>query len=338
MILNNYKYLFCDGSYYLKKSVFISWKNWIDSGKTTTFSEPLVARMMMYSINKAMKELGGADKAFIVWDQWDSNIKGYYITHILKSKYKDDREWVTKDDAEKEGLTDEEKQAILDKSAMFDMQVKAKRWIIENLGKVGLPSIRYPGYECDQLIYVYAALLFNDNKKSVIASSDSDWSYIITPNCDHCKVGVRGKSATLITYNDFITSEIPEDLLGKISLYDWKSYYDSIEGSHNNMRRSRRDNFDTKFIIHNIVTRNDYTGIEDPELFKLQYSTFNLSDYPNFNRILKEFPDKLKLGSLMNEDEFVKFSEESKLGVSKSWYSKFINSLDYKLYDNDQHI
>lgn len=336
MILNKYKYLFVDGSYYMKKCNFIAWNNWIKSDKKESYSETDVARMMIYSINKVMKEMNGADKVFILWDQWASDIKGYYATNILKGQYKDDREWITKESAEAADVSEEEKQKLLDKSIMYDMQIKSKRWIIQNLGNLGIPSIRYSGYEADNLIWIYSSLLANDNKLSAFASSDTDWKYLATtPNTNVYKVGVRGATSQLITYEDMI-KEIPEDLIGKISLYDWKSYYDSIEGSHNAMRRTRRDRFDTKFIIQNLVEKEDYTGIEDIDLFRLQYSTFIIEKFPNFQKIVSEFPDKMKLGKIMSISEFSDFSKDSSLGISDKYYENFIGRLDHKLYNYEK--
>lgn len=336
MILNKYRYLFVDGSYYVNKCNFVIWKNWINSEKKESYTEADVGRLMIYSINKLIKEIDGVDKVFILWDQWGADIKGYYATNILKGAYKDNREWISKEDAEKAAekpeVSEEEKQSLLDKSVRYEMQTKSKKWIIDNLGGLGIPSIRYYGYEADNLAWIYSSILATSNKVSAFASSDSDWRYLGTSPGTHVyKIGVKGTKSQLITYDEMI-KEMPENLIGKISLYDWKSYYDSIEGSHNAMRRTRRDRFDTKVIIQNLVEREDYTGIEDVDLFRLQYSTFKIELFPNFHKIVSEFNDKIKIGRIMSIEEFEKFNKDTGLGISNKYYQEFTDRLDSKLY------
>lgn len=336
MILNKYKYLFVDGSYYLKKSNFIAWNNWLKSDKKDSYTVGDVSRMMIYSINKVMKEMNGVDKVFILWDAWAADIKGYYTTHILKGNYKDSRVYVTEEDAQKEDLTNEERQKILDEAYRNEMQRKSKAFIIDNLGNYGIPSIRYFGYEADNLIWIYSSMLAQPgSKKSAFASSDADWGYASTnPYSDFYKVGIRGAESKLIVYEDMI-KEIPEELTGKISLYDWKAYYDSIEGSHNDMRRTRRDRFNTAFIIQNLIEKEDYTGIEDIDLFRLQYSTFRIEKFPNFQKIINEFNEKMSTGKLPTAQEFKKFSDDNGLGISERYLSSFIDRLDPKLYSHE---
>lgn len=332
MILNKYRYLFVDGSYYLKKNSFISWNNWIKSGKTSSFTHLDISRMMMYSINKVMKEMNGADKVFILWDAWSAEVNGYYTTSILKGNYKDGRVYVTEKDADNPDLSEEEKQKVLDEAYKNKIQKEAKSFMIDNLKNLGIPSIRYWGYEADSLAFIYSSILASSDKRSAFASADGDWGYNVTnPNCDYYKIGVRGAPSKLVTYNDMI-KEIPSDLLGKVSLYDWKAYYDSLEGSHNDMRKTRRDKFDTKFIIQNLVEREDYTGIENIDLFRLQYSTFKIERFPNFNKIIDEFNSKILEGSIFNIEEFRDFMSSNNLGISESWYTRFSDSLDHNLY------
>lgn len=332
MILNEHRYLFVDGSFMLKRHNFMESKDWINSDRDDSkYTAANVARRFMYSVNKLGQEVGGVDKIFILWDMWDGG-NGYYTTQILKGKYKDSRKFETKEDAEKPDLTEEEKREILDNAKRNEMQIESKRFIINHLGDYGMPSIRYGGYEADNLVWVYSSMLAFSDKTSVFSSSDGDWKFNGTSPSTHVyKVGMRGGKSEMFKYDQMVT-EIPEDLRGKVSLYDWKAYWDSLDGSHNDMRKTRRDRVDTASIIENIVLRNDYSGIEDLELFKSQYSTFRVDQFPGFQRIIDEFPEKMKSGTFKSLSEFREFSDKSGLGISDSWYTKFTDRLDPMLY------
>ena len=70
----------------------------------------------------------------------------------------------------------------------------------------------------------------------------------------------------------------------------------------------------------------------DLDLFKLQYSTFKVDQFPGFQRIIDEFPEKMKSGSLKPLAEFKEFNDKFGLGISDSWYTKFTDRLDPQLY------
>lgn len=333
MILNKYRYLFIDGSFYVKKNNYILWKKWIESGKVAKYDEGEVIRMMLYSLNKLINEIGGTDKAYILWDSWSADVKGYYRTDILKGLYKDNRTYVSEDDLKKPDLTEEDKEALKDELIKSDVQRKAKSAMIDLLGNYGVPNIRYYGYECDDLVWIYSSMLANDTKRSAFASSDSDWSYLgTTPNTDVYKIGVRGAKSELITYDDML-NKMPEKLKGIVSLYDYKAYYDSIEGSHNNMRRTRKDHANTDDIILELVKDEDMRNLKDPDLFRLQYSTFKVERFPGFNKIIEEFNSKMKMGKVPTLDEAMKFSNDLGMGISVGWMTKFINKFDSNLYE-----
>lgn len=331
MDFNKYRYLFIDGSFMLKRHNYMESKSWIDSGRDdSTYTVGNVARRYIYSLNKLARDIGGADKIITLWDMWDGG-NGYYSTQILKGKYKDSRVYETEEDANKPDLTDEERRKILDNVKRNSMQTESKRFIINNLGSFGFPSVRYSGYEADSLSYIYSSILAFSDKPSCIASSDGDWGYNVSPKVHFCKVGMRGNETKVFTYNE-LSKDIDEDIVGKVSLYDWKSYYDSIEGSHNDMRRTRRDNFNTRNIINNIILRGDYSGIEDMDLFNLQYSTFKIERFPGFNRIIDEFNSKLNLGKIASLEEFKLFNNDNNLGISDKWYNSLSDRLDHSLY------
>lgn len=332
MIENKYKFIILDGSYLLSKCNFAISNIESGGGNPNDYNVGAVLRMIFFSINKMMRDDISSDKIIVVYDAWGAN--GYHRANILKGAYKDDRVYVTENDITDEAtkdLTEDEIKNLKFKAKQNKIKQEVKKIMIDEFHNIGIPCYRYWSWEADDVAFIWSTLLATDSKKSVIVSRDSDWGYSINPNVDFYKMKVGNNPASTKYYSEMI-SEVPEDLRTSISLYDWKGMYDSLEGSHNSMRQTRKSREKTCNIIKRLITNEDYTGIEDVDLFRLQYSTFKIERFPDFNKIINEFESikyKGHIGSLL---EFSELRDKYSINVSDKIYNEFISRLDKKFY------
>ena len=327
MIINKYKYGLIDGSYILTRALFAT----VNQDRSPDAGASDVVRSVIYTLRKLSRDFGiTTDKLIFLWDKWDSKYEGYYRTYLLKGLYKDDRVYITEEDAEKEEDPEIKKQLEF-KAYQNKVKYEAKSLLQKELGNFGVPSFMRAAWECDDLVALSAAMLYNDNKPSVIISRDSDWCYFTNPRIDCFRIPLKGANPEVVTFNKMI-QEVPEDLRTKISLYQWKALYDSIEGSHNAMRRTRFDRIKTEDIIRNIILREDYTGIEDYDIFRRQYESFQLERFPDFDKVCSMMYYYDKSGKCGSMDEFKEFNSKYNIGISEKYYSGYINTFDTKLY------
>lgn len=333
MITNKYRYNIIDGSWLLKRNCSLSFSFYKKDPESNEFHPGKVVTSFIQSINKFSRDYGvTADKVIICWDMW-ADASGYYTSQVLAGEYKDDRKYYTEDDLKDESLTDEQRKEIELEVLRNEVQRKSKALIKYELWKYGIPSIYEAGYEADQIVWVLANLLNSQDKPSIITSADSDWSYLVTPNVDYFKAPLRGSEPRIVTYNEAVLEKMPEDLLGKVSLYDYKAMYDSLESSHNAMRRTRKEGLDTNDVIRSIINDQDYSGVEDLRRYNLQLSTFDISQFPKFQKVLGLVESLGRIGRLSSIPEFRTFSDSNKMKVSDSYYSKFKDRLDPSLYN-----
>lgn len=331
MIENKYRHIFCDGSYYLTKNNYIASK----AENPDDYNAGAVVKMMIWSMNKFFKEGNQGDHMVLIWDAWSASCNGYYQTNMLKT-YKANRKYFTEEDLSDDSikdLTDEEVKELELNVKRDKIKREAKKIIIDELGKFGIPSVRVWGVEADFISHIASSLLSNDTKKSAFASRDGDWMFLsCTPATDFYKIAIGGAPMSIVTYEDAVKC-IPDKIKGKVSLYDFVSFRDSLNGSHNNMSKTRSDRVKIEDIIERLINNEDYTGIDDPDLFRMQYSTFQLHKLiPNFMNIVKDFPQIFTLGQLGTLDEFKEFREKYNVGIGDNYYNNFIKRLDPQFY------
>jgi NADPH-dependent 7-cyano-7-deazaguanine reductase QueF-like protein len=78
----------------------------------------------------------------------------------------------------------------------------------------------------------------------------------------------------------------------------------------------------------------DYSNLSDPELFKLQFNSFDVTKFPEFEETKRLITDLFgtsgRLGSL---SEFHEFCDKYKItGISDRYFTDFISTFDSKLY------
>jgi hypothetical protein len=329
MISNKYKYGLIDGRYILTRALFAT-VNYERSPEATASD---VVRSVIYTLRKLSRDYGvTTDKLIFLWDKWDPKYSGYYRTFLLKGLYKDDREYITDEDVEKEDDPEVKKQLEF-KAYQNKVKYEAKTILQNELGKFGVPSFMRLGYEGDDLAAISANYLYNDNKPSILITKDGDWSFFLNPKVDYFRIPLKGKDPEIITFSSMI-NEVPEELRSRVSLYDWKALYDSIEGSHNAMRKTRFDRVNTKDIIKNIILNEDYSGIEDYETFRKQYDSFLINKFPDFDKVCNMIYYYDKSGRCGSLDEFKEFDKKYNIGISDKYYTGYIDTFDTRLYSD----
>ena len=72
---------------------------------------------------------------------------------------------------------------------------------------------------------------------------------------------------SIVTYEDAVKC-IPDKIKGKVSLYDFVSFRDSLNGSHNNMSKTRSDRVKIEDIIERLPIRNSYRRLRKSRTMK----------------------------------------------------------------------
>ena len=314
-----------------------------------------IIQMTIWTLNKFARDFGvTADKYAFVADKWDPEWNGYYTTYLLNGAYKDGRgdiedakgkadplsTYMTRDKYEAmqkdPSVTPKQLEEAYSKLYLNETKQKAKFALMYELGKFGVPSLFVPGYEADNLMYIASMMLYDPDpnaKPSVMITKDSDISYCTSPKMLQFKMPIGKSQPEFITYEKMY-SEMPQEIkdLG-ISLYQYKSYLDSMGDGHNGMRKTRKDYANPTTVIQHLMT-GDFSDFDDFELFKKQVETFDVSKYPRFEEAKRQITDILPTaGKLGTIPEFHAFCD--KYGITKisdRYFIEFISRFNPDLY------
>lgn len=348
---NKYKYALVDMSYLLYRNIFA-----VSRGKQPgEYTEGDVIRCTLQTLNKLSKTWGiTCDKIIMIYDKWDPQLGGYYTTHLLKGAYKDSRgdieeakgkadplnTYMTKEKFEALKADPNTTEDILKKAEeklyFNDVKYRAKWGMVKDLKNFGVPSVGVDGWEFDNLAWLASGLLYGmEDKPSIIITKDTDLQYSLTPKMDYFKLPTKGSSPEIITYQDMYNT-IPDVLRDKLSLYEYKSYLDSIGEGHNGMRKTRKARTNPTEVIQEVL-KGDYSNISDIDLFNRQLESFDLSKFPRLNeakRIVTElFSVTGRLGTLNEFNEFRKrygMKENDYLG--DDFFISFISKFNPDFY------
>lgn len=336
MIGTRYKYAFLDMSYFLMRNMFA-----VSKGKKKgEFTAGDVIRCTIQSINKIPRDYGiTADKFILVYDKWSKEFGGYYRTYLLKGLYKTSREYITSEKLEEmknnPSISPEEIEAAELKLYSNEVRTKAKWGMIKELKNFGIPCIGVEGWEFDDLAYLAACMLYSqDDKPSVIITKDSDLTYSLTPKMDYFRIPTGGSKPEVITYDEMY-SNIPSELKGKISLYQYKAFLDSLGEGHNDMTKTRKNNINVTEAILRILNE-DYSDIKDYDTFMKQYNSFSIENFPNLQQAQRIITNEIdRVGRLGTLEEFHKFCNDYEItGISDRYFSEFISRFDPKLFSD----
>lgn len=335
--MNKYQYTLIDLSLLLSRNVYACSRG----KKAGEYSAADAVKMTIQTINKIARDYGiTSDKVILIADSWDEKYGGYYRTWLLKGNYKDSRTWMTPEKfqeiQEDPNSTEEDIEKASNELYLNQVKQEAKRILKTETSRIGLPCIGVPGLECDDLCYIISSVLYTTKatKKSVIVTKDSDCMYCTSPMVDYFRLPVGGSKPEIRGYTEIYTTLVPSELRGQgLSLYEYKSIWDSLDGGHNDMRKTRAPRTDLTEVISEVMGGN-YSGVSDVDLFLKQYQTFRLETFPMIDQAVKEVTTKLPtVGHLGDLSEFHEFcSTHGITGISDRYYTDFITRFEEKLF------
>ena len=344
MLLNEYKYLFCDATYIMRKNLAVLQSKYDNEG--LDYDLGTAAKMIFWNVKKLIRDYKSADCIVMCHDVWSDGgyIAGKVISNYQKKLisenreseapegYKSDRKYYTENDITED--TDEStRRLILSEVKRNKIKRELKNLMMNEFWRFGIINIGVPSYEADYLGYIFGALAYNEDKKSGIVSRDGDWSFSTSPKVDFLKLPVSNSKFEVITYEDMIKS-LSGPLPSGMSLYQYMGYRDSLFGSHNHLTRTVRagvKEYDTIVKVFN----KDYSDVDNYELFKVQLSTFNVDEYPKIQDVVNIYKDIPKMGRLSSVSEFREFADRYNIDISDKYYKDFIDRLDPSLYGNN---
>lgn len=335
--MNTYQYCLIDLSLLLTRNVYAC-----SRGKNVgEYTSGDVIKMTIQTINKIARDYGiTADKVILLADMWDQNLGGYYRTWLLGGNYKDSRTWMTPEKLEEIKKSPDSTPEIIEKAEkeLYTNQVKqeSKEILKGDISRIGLPCFGVPGLEYDDLCYIISSILYSSGstKKSIIVTKDSDCMYCTSPVVDYFRLPVGGSKPEILDYTQIYRSMVPDKLQEKgISLWEYKSIWDSLDGGHNDLRKTRKPKTDLVDVILGVLS-GDYKGVSDVDLFLKQYETFKLTDFPMITDTVKEISTKLPIiGHLGDLTEFHRFCNDHGIsGISDNYYNTFIGRFETKYF------
>lgn len=325
---SHYNIILFDGSYFLFRNQSIG---------HGCMNESKLAGSFMQSVIKLVRESPFTfDVGFLAFDT-----KPYHRTKILEGKYKDSREEFTDEDIRKinedieKAEGDEKvklenwKSHMLEALKQLDIRHKAIG-ILGNLNKFGLTSLRYPGYEADDLARIIVSLYGNEYS-ILLLSIDSDWAGLVSENVDYLRVRHRGVKdfynlESLKEYSEFI--RMKDEGMEEMGLEWYLQVMESMGIGHNDMRKCWSDNH--PITISEIISYwDDLDQLKDDfefdvDTFRRQLSTFDVKSFPDYNEVINDIKNlNYELGS--KGDFNSKFIYELCTGINFNYY--------YKLYE-----
>lgn len=338
MIANKYNYAFIDGSFLLTRNLWVATKD----KKPEEMNPGEVLRITIQTINKLYRDWGvGADKVILIFDEWNRDINGYVRSWMIKDyvQYKGSRTFITEETIEKmkadPNVTEEQLNKAIHELASNKIKFQAKKIMREEFKNIGLPYFSWPGYEFDDIATLASfGLNGKSDKPNLIVTKDSDLTWSLCPGCDQFLLPTKGSLPTIVTYDDMYY-KIPEVLRNSgLGLYMYHAYCDSlgITGHNDNLKTIKSGKDGTQTILK--IMNGDYSDVEKPDAFRAQMKSFDLSCFPDVDRvndmIQNDFKTRGHIGTL---DEFKIFCTKYDIkGISDTYYNGLSERFDTKLF------
>ena len=242
---------------------------------------------------------------------WDRKLEGkYYKTSILDklndgSTYKSDRKFVSEDDLDDESLTDDERKVIEASLCRSTEFLKARRFLQDNLPTYGIPNVSLPGWEADDLDYVWGLETNKREGLHIHCSGDSDWQFHLTNNDVHYQPGRGGK----VYVKTESTVREKFNILDEYGLMEWASIEFSALGSHNNLLRTIDPSIKrfTKKYRKKMYEDKDFSMIGDLSRFNAQKQVFDILSFPGLDTVKALYEEVLKVTPSSDESKFSNF-------------------------------
>lgn len=342
MLINNYGLALIDGSWLLTRNLYITTKD-----KTIEEMDPAeTVRLTIQTIAKLSKDWGiNAQKVILVWDKWSKIYGGYIRSWMLKDyvTYKGSRKFMTEKLLEEmkqdPNVTQEQIEAAERELAISRVKFVAKDIMVKDFPKIGIGSYYYDGFEFDDIASIASFQFYGDSRctlPNIIVTKDSDLQYSTCPNCVWMSPPSGGVTdPKIITYEEMYYN-IPEALREKgISLYMYNAYMNAAGFiGHNDMGVSKKTHTDPVETILKAMD-GDFSDISNPEMFKAQLKSYDLSLFPGINIVKSDVDKFMTTGHFGTLSDFHDFCEMNKItSISDRYYSNMISRFDQKLFSN----
>lgn len=342
MLSNKYSQLWVDISWLLSRNMFA-----ISAGKHAgDYHAGEVIRLTIQSLAKLGNQLGlSSDKILLLNDKWKKEYGGYYRTHLLGGKYKDDRVYIDNlyvEELRSKAATDptitpEQIQKATDEAFSNQVRMEAKYAIMNDLHHFGFSSIWYDGLEFDDLA-VIASMMYSSGdttgrKPCCIVTKDSDMLRAVSPCVHFYKFPKKGEEAKVWTYEEAY-NEVPQEFRDKgVSLYWYHCLMEALGAGHNNARSPRKKGSNVMKVALEVVNGN-YENIEDKDLFDTTMKSFDFSTYPMIQDVQEMIQTKfMTTGRVGTLTEFRNFCIKHNVeGISDSYFSNYVSRLDRSMY------
>lgn len=323
---NHYNIILFDGSYIL-------YRNQSVKGNCNPYQ---LAGSFIQTIVKQVRDSSFTfDVGFIAFDK-----SPYHRFNILHEKYKDSREKFTWDEVyqakvELSQLDPESDEAKTQKAKIDHMTDSLSRLknrneaieVIKNLDNYGLHTLRYVGWEADDIARLIVDI-YSKDYSILLISIDSDWIGMVNENTDFKRIRHKG----LVDFYDLSTLkrsgpyiDMVEYGLDDVGIKTYLQIIESIGISHNDMRKCVKDGELFTEIFPNLgLSETDRSDKFDYDVFLTQLSSFDYKLFPDYPKVLDSIINKTytkdSLGTFNNI-----FIYNKPTGIN-SWYYK-------KLYD-----
>lgn len=305
--MKDYNVIFVDGQYLLHRNWSMVQKNHrtritTEDGELNcgTIMEKLLIRELvrsfLYSLRKILRAYS-CNKVILLWDT-----RPYHNAVILENisgddTYKADRVY------EYDEIGDQ----------LFRIRNFAGYFIRTKLTKFGIHSYKRSGWEADFLARI-GALVSRPGEKNALASSDSDWTYYMTPNCPEL--------INLRTYNLTYYDKVVENCLGADPWF-WEVHHSSFYGSHNNLVKTVTDEYYRQEFEDTLKMYQEGTDLDkvftDFKLLVAQIQSWNIEGFPDYEEVCTE------MRQLMDEPNTLGTDVEwhnLHLGLGSSYYNE----------------
>ena len=338
MISNNYNLLFLDGSWLLTRNLWVATKD----KQIEEFNPGDVARISIQTIAKLAKDWGiDSSKVLVIFDKWSRVYNGYWRSWMIRDfvQYKGSRKFITEQTIEEmendPNVTEEELQKARRELATNRVKFKAKEIMINEFPKIGIPSYFYEGLEFDDIVSIASFQLYQpDGKPNVIFTKDSDLQYSTCPNCIWACPPKSGETEPKILTYDDMYYQIPEPLRRSgLSLYNYNALMNAAGFmGHNDMGVAKKSHTDSVQALLRIMSGN-YSDLENVDMFKAQLASYDLSQFPDIEKVKEDISKFDKIGHYGTLDDFHKFCADNNVTqVSDRYYTAMRDRFDQKLF------
>jgi hypothetical protein len=247
---------------------------------------------------------------------WDKKLNGKYSKTLILDKlkdgstYKSDRTFVTEKDLENPDLTSQERLKLQSRILLDTEFFEARKIIQEKLPKYGINSYSLPGWEADDIDYIWGLETNKRKGLHIHCSGDSDWQFHLTNNDIQWQLN-RGKITVKTVKDVREKNKIPASM----GLMEWASIESAALGTHNNLLRTVDPSikrFTKKY--RDKLFSGDTSMIGDMARYNAQKNTFDIQSFPGVSSVRSMYDEMLKIKPDSDASEFSQFLKEIKVG------------------------